>query len=96
LKNASDHLTFDMMQPWRDIAPYYTGGGVYLNEADIQEPDWQNDFYGANHYPKLLAIKQKWDPRGVFYATTAVGSEAWEIRDGEQGLQTQNGRLCRV
>lgn len=96
LKNASDHLTFDMMQPWRDIAPYSAGGGVYLNEADIQEPDWQTDFYGAKHYPKLLAIKQKWDPRGVFYATTAVGSEAWEVRDGEQGLQTQNGRLCRV
>lgn len=96
LKNASDHLTFDIMQPWRDIAPYSAGGGVYLNEADIQEPDWQTDFYGAKHYPKLLAIKQKRDPRGVFYATTAVGSEAWEVRDGEQGLQTQNGRLCHV
>ena len=31
LKNASDHLTLDIMQPWRDIAPYSAGGGVYLN-----------------------------------------------------------------
>lgn len=96
LKNASDTLTYDIMDPWRKIAPSAAGGGVYLNEADIQEPDWQTAFYGAAHYPRLLAIKQKWDPRHVFYATTAVGSEAWEIRDGEQGLQTQNGRLCRV
>ncbi|KAJ4355159.1 hypothetical protein N0V95_003181 [Ascochyta clinopodiicola] len=96
LKNASDHLTFDIMTPWREVAPNSAGGGVYLNEADIQEPDWQIDFYGAKHYPKLLKLKQKWDPRGLFYATTAVGSESWEVRDGEQGTQTQNGRLCRV
>jgi hypothetical protein len=96
LKNASDTLTFDIMGPWRDVAPNAEGAGVYLNEADIQEPDWQKDFYGAENYPKLLAIKRKWDPRDVFYATTAVGSEAWEVRDGDMGLQTQNGRLCRV
>lgn len=96
LKNASDHLTFAMMDSRREVAPNEEEGGVYLNEADIQEPDWQIDFYGAKHYPKLLAIKKKWDPKGVFYATTAVGSESWEVRDGEQGVQTQNGRLCRV
>ncbi|KAH7061650.1 FAD/FMN-containing isoamyl alcohol oxidase-like protein MreA [Paraphoma chrysanthemicola] len=96
LKNASDTLTFDIMESWRKTAPNSEGGGVYLNEADIQEPNWQADFYGAANYPKLLAIKRKWDPRDVFYATTAVGSESWEVRDGEQGLQTQNGKLCRV
>ncbi|KAI8941278.1 hypothetical protein NX059_002508 [Plenodomus lindquistii] len=96
LKNASDTLTYDIMDSWRKIAPGSAGGGVYLNEADIQEPDWQADFYGAANYPRLLAIKRKWDPRDVFYAVTAVGSERWEVRDGEQGLQTQNGRLCRV
>ena len=96
LKNSSDHLTFDIMTPWREVAPSKAGGGVYLNEADIQEPDWQTDFYGAKHYPKLLEIKKKWDPKGLFYATTAVGSEDWEVRDGEMGVQTQDGRLCRV
>jgi hypothetical protein len=93
---ASDYLTYNIMEPWRKVAPATEGGGVYLNEADIQEPNWQVEFYGANHYPKLLAIKKKWDPRGVFYATTAVGSENWEVRDGDQGAQTQNGRLCRI
>jgi hypothetical protein len=93
---ASDYLTYNIMDSWRKVAPASIGGGVYLNEADIQEPDWQTDFYGANHYPKLLAIKKKWDPMDVFYATTAVGSERWIVDDGDQGAQTQNGRLCRV
>jgi hypothetical protein len=96
LKNASDTLTYEIMEPWRKIAPNSEGGGVYLNEADIQEPNWQEDFYGAANYQKLLAIKKKYDPKDLFYATTAVGSEKWEVRDGEQGLQTQNGRLCRI
>ncbi|KAH9859681.1 hypothetical protein IAQ61_011462 [Plenodomus lingam] len=96
LKNASDTLTHTIMEPWRQIAPSSAGGGVYLNEADIQEPNWQTEFYGAAQYPRLLALKRKWDPSDVFYATTAVGSERWQVRDGEQGVQTQNGRLCRV
>jgi hypothetical protein len=93
---ASNYLTYDIIDSWRKVAPASIGGGVYLNEADIQEPNWQTDFYGAKHYPKLLALKKKWDPKDVFYATTAVGSEAWIVEDGDQGTQTQNGRLCRV
>jgi hypothetical protein len=93
---ASNVLTYDIMDSWRKVAPASIGGGVYLNEADIQEPNWQTDFYGAKHYPKLLSIKKKWDPLDVFYATTAVGSENWVVDDGDQGAQTQNGRLCRV
>ncbi|KAL5113770.1 hypothetical protein ACEQ8H_008344 [Pleosporales sp. CAS-2024a] len=95
LKNASDTLTFDIMAPWRKVAPNAEGGGVYLNEADIQELHWQAEFYG-DFYAKLVDIKSKWDPSHVFYATTAVGSEAWEVRDGDEGVQTQNGRLCRL
>jgi hypothetical protein len=68
--------TVDIMEPWRKVAPTSEGGGVFLNEADVQEPNWQADFYGASNYAKLLAIKRKWDPRDVFYATIAVGSEA--------------------
>ncbi|KAF2850140.1 FAD/FMN-containing isoamyl alcohol oxidase-like protein MreA [Plenodomus tracheiphilus IPT5] len=96
LKTASDTLTYGIMDSWRGIAPSSAGGGVYLNEADIQEPHWQEDFYGARNYQRLLAVKRRWDPQELFYAATAVGSESWEVRDGEQGVQTQNGRLCRV
>ena len=61
--------------------------GAYLNEANFQQPNFQEAFYGAN-YPKLLEVKKKWDPDSLFYATTAVGSEVYEV--------ASDGRLCRV
>jgi len=48
--------------------------GSYWNEADYFEPDWQAAFFGTN-YPKLLQIKQKYDPHGVFTCHHCVGSE---------------------
>ena len=95
VKNASDTLTNKILGPWREIAPESDFGGSYLNEANVMEPDWQSSFYGIQ-YPRLLTLKKKWDPHSVFYGPTAVGSEEWEVRDGEAGVQTQNGRLCRV
>jgi hypothetical protein len=95
LKVASEDLRRNVLAPFRRVAPESEGGGAYLNEANVDEPEWQRAFYGV-HYERLLEIKRKRDPRGMFYATTAVGSEGWEVRDGEQGVQTQNGRLCRV
>ncbi|KAI8937694.1 hypothetical protein NX059_005395 [Plenodomus lindquistii] len=92
---ANKDLQENILQPWRDITPVEEGGGTYLNEASVEEPDWQESFYGG-YYGRLSEIKRKWDPKDVFYATTAVGSERWVVKDGEQGVQTQNGRLCRV
>lgn len=63
------------------------GGGTYLNEANFRTPNWQEDFYGKN-YATLLGIKNKWDPSHLFYATTAVGSEAWSV--------AADGRMCRT
>jgi len=63
------------------------GSGTYLNEANFRQSNWQTQFYGAN-YPRLTQIKKKYDPHGLLYAVTAVGSEAWE-EDG-------SGRLCRA
>lgn len=93
---ASREMREDVLAPFREVAPVSEGGGAYLNEANVDERDWQGEFYGAGNYERLLGIKGKWDPKGVFYATTGVGSEAWEVRDGERGVQTQDGRLCRV
>lgn len=95
IKAANDNLSRVILQPWRDITPASEGGGSYLNEAAVDEPKWQEDFYGTQ-YSKLLAIKKKYDPYGLFYAPTAVGSEEWAVEDGEQGVTTQNGRLCKV
>ncbi|RYP14120.1 hypothetical protein DL767_010428 [Monosporascus sp. MG133] len=95
LRAAHERLVQDVLGPWREVAPASRGGGSYLNEAHVMESRWQEDFYGV-HYPELLRLKRKWDPKSTFYATTAVGSEEWEVRTRGQGIQTQNGRLCRL
>ena len=61
--------------------------GTYMNEADFHLATWKEDFYGEN-YAKLRAIKAKYDPGDLFYATTAVGSDAWSV--------AADGRLCRA
>jgi hypothetical protein len=50
------------------------GSGTYVNEADYFEPDWQRSFWGAS-YQRLLAVKQKYDPEGLFSCHHCVGSE---------------------
>ncbi|ORY61446.1 FAD/FMN-containing isoamyl alcohol oxidase-like protein MreA [Pseudomassariella vexata] len=94
MREAQQDLVNNVLGPWREVAPASEFGGSYLNEAYVMEPNWQEDFYGTQ-YPELLRIKHKWDPKGTFYATTAVGSEDCEVPTSEQGVQTQNGRLCR-
>ncbi|KAI1472683.1 FAD-binding domain-containing protein [Daldinia caldariorum] len=81
------------MDEWREASP---GAGAYVNECDVEEPGWQQAFFGS-HYGRLLGIKRQRDPWGVFYAAATVGSEGWEVRAEEgEGMPTQNGPLCRV
>lgn len=89
---AASKKLVEMMQPWREASP---GAGAYLNEADINEPNWQQAFYGSN-YEYLYQLKQKYDPWGLLYAPTAVGSEDWYITDQIDYYPTQNGRLCPI
>ncbi|KAI1370300.1 FAD binding domain-containing protein [Hypoxylon crocopeplum] len=83
-KATQDTMTRNLLPALDSITP---NGGVYLNEADFQAPNFQQTFYGG-HYKRLLAIKRKYDPNSIFYARTAVGSESWE--------QRLDGRLCTV
>jgi len=55
------------------VAP---GAGSYVSESNYFEPQWQRSFWGSN-YPKLAAVKQKYDPAGLFFVHHGVGSEAW-------------------
>ena len=48
----------------------------YVWETDYFEPNWQDSFWGDN-YPRLRAIKQKYDPDGLFFLHHGVGSEDW-------------------
>ncbi|XDG05157.1 hypothetical protein ABKA04_004772 [Annulohypoxylon sp. FPYF3050] len=65
------------------------GAGAYMNEADFQQKDWQDTFFGAN-YPELLRIKTKYDPGHLLYATVGVGSEAFTISEDGRTCSTAN------
>jgi len=65
------------MAELRKLAPE---GGAYVSEASYFDPDWQQAYWGRN-YPRLFAIKQKYDPDGLFFVHHGIGSEAWS-RDG--------------
>jgi hypothetical protein len=65
--------TAQAMAAIRTVVPE---GGAYLSESDYFQTDWQRAFWGS-HYTKLLAIKQRYDPSGLFFAHHGVGSERW-------------------
>ncbi|WP_028792911.1 FAD-binding oxidoreductase [Thalassobaculum salexigens] len=54
--------------------------GSYSAEMNFHEEDWQGMAWGDN-YPRLLAIKNRYDPDGLFTGHHQVGSEVWS-RDG--------------
>lgn len=91
IARVSETMTTDWMERWRVVSP---GSGSYMSEGDINEPNFQQSFYGE-HYPRLLALKKKLDPTDLFYAPTAVGSEEWFVTDQVPWIPTQNGKLCR-
>ncbi|EUC60507.1 FAD-binding domain protein [Rhizoctonia solani AG-3 Rhs1AP] len=47
---------------------------AYFNEADPHEPQWKKSFFGS-HYDRLLEIKKKIDPTGLFMCNRCVGSD---------------------
>ena len=77
-------ITEVKVQAMKDLAPET---GCYMNEADRYDPEFLEDFYGG-HLDRLEEVKRKYDPEGVFYCPTCVGSERW--REGDRG------KLCRV
>ena len=76
---AAQQLTDTLTKSLRDQAPDM---GCYVNEANINEPDYQQAFWG-DHYDRLLRIKRQMDPEGVFWCSVCVGGEDWEDNDGQ-------------
>ncbi|EMD65059.1 hypothetical protein COCSADRAFT_190038 [Bipolaris sorokiniana ND90Pr] len=58
-----------MVEPLKALTP---GGGCYLNEGDWAEKNWQETFFGVQ-YEKLLAVKKRYDPTGLFNCWKCVG-----------------------
>lgn len=50
--------------------------GSYVAESSFFEREWQRCYWGTN-YQRLLEVKQKYDPGGLFFVHHGVGSEAW-------------------
>jgi FAD/FMN-containing dehydrogenase len=61
------------MDTLRKAAP---GAGAYVSESDFFQPRWQDAYWGSN-YPRLLRVKRRYDPDGLFTVHHGVGSEDW-------------------
>jgi FAD/FMN-containing dehydrogenase len=63
----------------RAMAPLYRlapNGGSYVSESNFFNPRWAQAFWGPN-YPRLLDVKRRYDPAGLFFTHHGVGSETW-------------------
>jgi FAD/FMN-containing dehydrogenase len=69
----------------KSLQKSYPDSGAYFNEAGIDEPGWKQSFWGKSNYAKLLAIKMRVDPLGLFTCRKCVGSEL-----------RRNSGTCRV
>ncbi|KAL2811443.1 hypothetical protein BJX63DRAFT_399278 [Aspergillus granulosus] len=89
--DADDEMIAQQRKMTDDYIPRLTAlspdSGAYMNEGDFHQPNWQKTFYGKN-YGTLRKVKAKYDPKDVFYAWQAVGSDEWTVND--------SGRLCRA
>jgi FAD/FMN-containing dehydrogenase len=56
------------------VAP---GSGSYVSESNFFNRQWQRAYWGS-HYPRLVAIKAKYDSSGLFYVHHGVGSDDWQ------------------
>jgi FAD/FMN-containing dehydrogenase len=83
-RHATDE---DMLSRTALMERFAPGTGAYMNEADRQDPNYIQNFYGDN-YGSHLATKNKYDPNNVFYCATCVGSESF--------IEKPDGPLCMI
>jgi len=80
------------IQPFRALAPPPMGG-MYLNEADIMEEEWQMAQWGEQ-YPRLLALKKEIDPNELLIVHMGVGSEGWDTEIVCKANEDEDDAAC--
>ena len=53
-----------------------SNAGSYVSEGNFFDEGWRESYWGSN-YARLLAVKDKYDPDGLFIIHHGVGSERW-------------------
>ncbi|KIM28704.1 hypothetical protein M408DRAFT_329169 [Serendipita vermifera MAFF 305830] len=69
-----DTIRRSLTNQTQTLASLVPGFGSYNDEADYNEPNWKEAFWGSN-YARLKSIKDRLDPRGLFTCHHCVGDE---------------------
>ncbi|MBV8230935.1 MAG: FAD-binding oxidoreductase [Planctomycetaceae bacterium] len=59
-----------------EVRKLVPNAGSYVAEGNFFGETWRESFWGSN-YARLLAVKDKYDPDGLFFVHHGVGSERW-------------------
>jgi FAD/FMN-containing dehydrogenase len=70
-KKTVNRLLANLTAMAEELTP---GGGTYVNEASPWTTNWREAWWGDN-YPRLLAVKKKYDPEGILSCWKCVGFE---------------------
>ena len=73
---AGRRSTAGIERAMRELRALEPAAGSYVSESDFFEPDWARAFWGPN-YARLLRVKERYDPDGLFIVHHGVGSERW-------------------
>jgi hypothetical protein len=60
----------------RAIRAAAPNAGSYMSECDYFLDDWKRASWGW-HWPRLEAVKRRYDPDGLFVVHHGVGSDRW-------------------
>ena len=73
---ASRHRAGAVAAAMQELLKLAPAAGSYVSESNFFNDRWQEAFWGSN-YKRLAAVKQTYDPGGLFFVHHGVGSENW-------------------